>query len=140
MTEQPSAGYLLDSSVLIDVFTRDPVWFEWSSAAIATAWRTSAVFINPIIFAEVSSTFADLDDCERHLPPSLLRRAPLPYSAGFLAARAFVAYRRRGGAKTSPLPDFYIGAHAVVQNLTLVTRDASRFGTYFPTLRVIAPQ
>jgi predicted nucleic acid-binding protein len=135
-----SSGFLLDSSVLIDVFTRDAVWFDWSSAAIARAWRTSAVFINPIIFAEVSASFADLDDCEQHLPPTLLRRAPLPYPAGFLAAKAFVAYRRRGGLKTSPLPDFYIGAHAVVQNLTLVTRDAARFRTYFPTLRVVAPQ
>jgi predicted nucleic acid-binding protein len=134
-----SAGFLLDANVLIDVITRDPRWYDWSARALTDAARQSAVWINPLIYAEVSTTFTDLADLDAVLPPTIVKRAALPYPAAFLAGKAFLAYRRNGGARRSPLPDFYIGAHAVVQGLTLVTRDARRYRSYFPTLRVVAP-
>jgi hypothetical protein len=136
----PTAGYLIDSNVLIDIISRDPAWFEWSMAAIGSAARSSAVYINPPIYAEVSTQFSSIEKLDRVLPGSVLRRARLPYGAAFLAAKAFVAYRRGGGSLRSPMPDFYIGAHAVVQNLTLVTRDVQRYRNYFPTLRLISPK
>jgi predicted nucleic acid-binding protein len=101
--------------------------------------RNGTVSINPLIYAEVSTSFSDIRSLDAALPETLVRRIILPYGAAFLAARAFLAYRRRGGDRRSPLPDFYIGAHAVVQNLTLITRDARRYRTYFPTLSLISP-
>ena len=135
-----TSGYLIDANVLIDIITEDAVWYDWSAGAMRSAARSSAVYINPLIYAEVSTQFSSIARLDRVLPNSILRRAQLPYSAGFLAAKAFVAYRRRGGTLRSPMPDFYIGAHAVVQNLTLVTRDVRRYRNYFPTLRLIAPE
>lgn len=141
MTERtPRSGYLIDSNVIIDIVTRDATWHEWSNAALGSALRTSAVYINPLIYAEVSTQFPDIDQLDLALPSSLIRRATLPYEAAFLAAKAFVAYRRRGGDRRSPLPDFYIGAHAVVRNLTLVTRDVQRYRRCFPTLQLISPE
>jgi predicted nucleic acid-binding protein len=125
--------------VLLDVITHDPEWHSWSAQALATALRHGAVNINPLIYAEVSTLFADITELDTVLAEPPLRRLPLPFSAGFLAAKAFKAYRRGGGERGAPLPDFYIGAHAVVQNLTLVTRDVRRYRTYFPTLRLVAP-
>ena len=95
--------------------------------------------INPIIYAEVSVRFARIEELEEALPADLFRREPLPWEAAFLAGKCFLRYRKGGGAKRSPLPDFYIGAHAAVRGATLLTRDASRYRSYFPTLRVIAP-
>ena len=138
MREAPS-GYLVDSNVLLDILTRDATWFEWSASALARAARSSTVRINPLIFAEVSGRLESLDTLETLLPASTLKRAPLPYEAAFLASKAFVAYRRRGGDRRSPMPDFYIGAHAVVHGLTLITRDVRRYRTYFPTLKLISP-
>ena len=141
MPEAPAtSGYLIDANVLIDIITKDVVWYDWSTGAMKSAARISAVYINPLIYAEVSTQFSSIEKLDRVLPSSLLRRAQLPYGAGFLAAKAFVAYRRRGGSLRSPMPDFYIGAHAVVQNLTLVTRDVRRYRNYFPTLRLVAPE
>ena len=97
------------------------------------------ILINPIIYAELAPAFATQSDLDRWLDPSIFQRLPLPYSAGWMAARAFVAYRRAGGARNSPLPDFYIGAHAAVEGLTLATRDAPRYRTYFPTVVLITP-
>jgi predicted nucleic acid-binding protein len=134
-----ATGFLVDSNVLIDIITRDSDWYHWSVSTLARAARTSAVSINPLIFAEVVPTFSRIDELDSLLPNSILRRAPLPYSAAFLAAKAFAKYRSKGGQKRSPLPDFYIGAHAVVHNLTLITRDDRRYRSYFPTLRLIAP-
>ncbi|HEY5319965.1 MAG TPA: type II toxin-antitoxin system VapC family toxin [Galbitalea sp.] len=134
-----SSGYLLDSNVLLDIVTRDRVWFEWSAARVSEAMRNGTVSINPLIYAEVSASFSDIRSLDAALPETLVRRSILPYGAAFLAARAFLVYRRRGGERRSPLPDFYIGAHAVVQNLTLITRDARRYRTYFPTLSLISP-
>jgi predicted nucleic acid-binding protein len=133
------AGTLIDSSVLLDVSTQDPVWFDWSASALAAAVRAGPVMVNPIIYAEVSVGFDRIEDLEDALPAEIFRREPLPFAAGFLAGKAYRDYRRRGGARTSPLPDFFIGAHAAIGALDLLTRDAGRYRSYFPTVRVISP-
>ena len=132
-------GTLVDSSVLLDISTNDPVWFDWSSGALAAAVRGGPVLVNPIIYAEVSVGYDRIEDLDDALPAEIFRREPLPYVAGFLAGKAYRDYRRRGGARTSPLPDFFIGAHAAISDLSLLTRDAGRYRTYFPTVRVISP-
>jgi predicted nucleic acid-binding protein len=137
LLEQPVT--LVDTCVLLDVTTEDPAWFGWSGSALAAAANDGPIVINPIIYAEVSVDFGTVEALEEVLPPTDYRREPLPYEAGFLAGKAFVAYRRRGGVKRSPLPDFYIGAHAAVRRYRLLTRDAKRFRTYFPRLTLIAP-
>lgn len=139
MSSNKAAGYLIDSNVLLDVITEDPVWAEWSTRALADAVRSSVVWINPIVYSEVSLAFDSMDALNAALPADRLHRDALPWSAGFLAARAHRSYRRRGGTRVSTLPDFYIGAHAVVRRLTLVTRDARRYRTAFPSLSLIAP-
>ncbi|MEJ7812068.1 MAG: type II toxin-antitoxin system VapC family toxin [Gemmatimonadaceae bacterium] len=131
---------VVDSNVLLDVLIPDPVWGVWSSAALADAAETSVLVINPIIFAEVSVRFDRIEDLDAALPPSAFLREALPWDAAFLAGKSFVAYRRRGGERRSPMPDFYIGAHAAVRGYTLLTRDARRYRTYFPSLAVIAPE
>ncbi|WP_112241503.1 type II toxin-antitoxin system VapC family toxin [Kribbella monticola] len=130
---------LIDSCTLLDVLTGDPTWGDWSAQAIATAETEGDLVINPLIYAEVSAGYAKVEEVEAALPTSIFRREPLPYDAGFLAAKAFVAYRKRGGAKTAPLPDFYIGAHAAVARYRLITRDTARFRSYFPGLELLAP-
>lgn len=132
-------GTLVDSSVLLDVSTQDPVWLDWSAAALGHAVRSGPVLINPIIYAEVSVGYERVEDLDDALPAEIFRREPLPFVAGFLAGKAYRTYRRRGGARTSPLPDFFIGAHAAVGGFALLTRDAGRYRTYFPSVEVIAP-
>jgi predicted nucleic acid-binding protein len=133
------SGYLVDANVLLDVATADATWMAWSGGQLAAAAGRGAVFVNPIIYAELAPAFATAADLDRWLDPGVDRRAALPYAAGWLAAQAFVTYRRSGGVRTSPLPDFYIGAHAEVERLTLITRDAARYRTYFPNVMLIAP-
>jgi predicted nucleic acid-binding protein len=130
---------LVDSNVLLDIATRDPRWLDWSSRALEAAAEGSTLAINPLIYAEVSIGFARVEDLEAALPATLYAREPLPYEAAFLAGKAFLAYRRRGGPRAAPLPDFYIGAHAAIRGFRLLTRDASRYQTYFPTVELIAP-
>jgi predicted nucleic acid-binding protein len=130
---------LVDSSVLLDVLTDDPRWAPWSSDALARCADESELVINPIIYAEVSLSFERIEEMEAALPADFLRREDLPWEAAFLAGRAFVAYRRRGGARAAPLPDFYIGAHAAVRGHRLLTRDPDRARTYFPTIQLITP-
>jgi predicted nucleic acid-binding protein len=130
---------LVDSNVIIDVLTKDRSWQAWSEAALSDAVDRDEVAINPIIYAEVAAGFGTMDDLDRRLGADVFRRLALPYEAGFVASRAFVEYRRRGGARTSPLPDFYIGAHAAVSGLWLLTRDARRYAGYFPKVRLISP-
>ncbi|MGD0106044.1 MAG: type II toxin-antitoxin system VapC family toxin [Rhodopila sp.] len=130
---------LVDSNVIIDVLTEDPTWREWSEAALADAADREEIAINPIIYAEIASGFATMADLDDHLGVDAFRRLTLPYEAGFVADRAFVEYRRRGGVRTSPLPDCYIGAHAAVEGLALLTRDARRYAGYFPKVRLISP-
>ncbi len=133
-------GTLVDSNVLLDAFTEDPRWLHWSTDALEAAAETGPLYINPIIYAEVSVRFSRVEDLDDALPPADFRRADLPWAAAFLAAKVFVAYRRGGGDRSSPLPDFFIGAHAAVADVALLTRDAARYRTYFPTVRLIAPE
>ena len=132
-------GVLVDSNVLLDVLTEDPVWFNWSAEQLAMMAESFALIINPIIYSEVSVGFATIEELEECLPVDVFVRQPLPWEAGFLAGKCFLAYRGSGGVRHSPLPDFYIGAHAAVAGLTLLTRDVSRYQTYFPKLKLIAP-
>src|SRR5258707_8236480 len=131
---------VVDSSVILDIVTEDPAWSQWSADALAMALDYGVVVINPIVYAEVSVGFDRIEDLDDAVPAEEFRREALPYEAGFLAGKAFLAYRRRGGQKSSPLPDFYIGAHAAVRGYRLLTRDAANYRTYFPTVTLIAPQ
>ncbi|MQA86201.1 MAG: PIN domain-containing protein [Streptosporangiales bacterium] len=133
------APTLVDSCVLLDVVLEDPTWMGWSARVLADVADQGPVLINPIVYAEVAAAYASVEEVDEFLPPSEYLRDPLPFRAGFLAAKAFVRYRRVGGQKRSPLPDFYIGAHAAVSGYRLLTRDARRFRTYFPKLTLIAP-
>lgn len=134
-----SGTTLIDSNVLLDVLTDDPAWSERSGLAIARAADSGLVAINPIVYAEVSAGFERIEDLDHSLPPDTFERLPLPWAAGFLAGRCFVRYRRRGGERRSPLPDFYIGAHAAIEGLSLLTRDVRRYRSYFPQLEVVTP-
>ncbi|HVD90847.1 MAG TPA: type II toxin-antitoxin system VapC family toxin [Vicinamibacterales bacterium] len=130
---------LVDSNVLFDVLQEDEEWLDWSASMLAQAAERGALAINPIIYAEVCAGYDTIEELDRVMPLEFYRREPLPWAAGFLASRAFLSYRRRGGARRSPLPDFYIGAHAAVAGHTLLTRDPTRYRRYFPKLRIIAP-
>lgn len=130
---------LVDSNVLLDIVTDDPTWSAWSSNALAEALDNGRVVVNPIVYAEVSVGFELIENLDDALPATQFAREPLPYAAGFLAGKAFLAYRRRGGSRSTPLPDFYIGAHAAVAGYRLLTRDAQRYRTYFTGLDVLAP-
>jgi predicted nucleic acid-binding protein len=130
---------LVDSNVLLDIATEDRTWYEWSARMLARAANEGPLAINAIIYAEVSIGFGSIEDLDDALPPAVFAREPLPYEAGFLAGKAFVAYRRRGGARSVPLPDFYIGAHAAINNYRMLTRDARRYRTYFPTVQLLTP-
>ncbi len=132
-------GTLVDSNVILDVLTDDVEWGEWSSAMLAEAAGTGTLSINPVIYAEVSIRFERIEDLDDALPADYYRRLPLPFEAAFLAGQCFIMYRRRGGSRRSPRPDFYIGARAAIAGLTLLTRDAKRYRTYFPSLQIIAP-
>jgi predicted nucleic acid-binding protein len=129
---------LVDSNILLDLFIEDDKWFEWSAAMLEQTSARGRLVINPIIYAELSVRFDSVEDLEEELPDDLMRRA-VPWDAAFLAGKCFERYRRSGGTRTAPLPDFFIGAHAAVEDLTLLTRDPRRFRTYFPRLRIIAP-
>lgn len=145
MANEPSlhavrpTAVLVDTCVLLDILTDNPTWSEWSATTVAAARDDGDLVINPIIYAEVSAGFERIEDVDAALPVTDFRREPLPYQAGFLAARAFVDYRRRGGARSSPLPDFYIGAHAAVSRYRVITRDTARFRTYFPGIELLTP-
>lgn len=130
---------LVDSNVLLDVATDDPAWADWSASALEKAANDATLVINPLIYAEISIRFRRIEDLEAAVPPDLFRREPLPFEAAFLAGKAFLRYRRQGGSRTSTLPDFYIGAHAAVAGMRLLTRDATRYRTYFPTVELISP-
>ena len=133
------SGLLFDTNVLLDIATTDPIWLPWSENQFRAAAVQGPILINPIIYAELAPAFASAADLDRWLDPQVFQRLILPYPAGWLAAQAFVRYRRAGGAKTSSLPDFYIGAHAAIEERTLVTRDAAHYRTYFPNVLLIAP-
>jgi predicted nucleic acid-binding protein len=130
---------LIDSNILLDIVTEDKRWFPWSSQTLANYAETHTLVINPIIFAEVSIGFDRIEDVNEVLPQTFFRRDPLPWEAAFLAGKCFLAYRRRGGRRSSTLPDFFIGAHAAVVGIPLLTRNIARYQTYFPKLKLIAP-
>ncbi len=134
------ATALVDSNVILDVFTEDPHWFPWSSKALGDCFNEGPLVISPIIYAEISVRFSGIEELDAAVPSEIFRRDPLPWEAAFLAGRCFMRYRKLGGSRTSPLPDFYIGAHAAVAGMTLLTRDARRYRTYFPKLKLVAPQ
>jgi predicted nucleic acid-binding protein len=139
MTEvRPTAGTLVDSDVLLDIFTEDPRWLPWSEAHLAEALDRGPTLINPIVYAEISIRFERIEELDDALPEEIEREA-LPWQAAFLAGKCFVEYRRRGGQKRSPLPDFYIGAHAAVTGRVLLTRDPSRYQSFLSRLALIAP-
>jgi predicted nucleic acid-binding protein len=128
---------LVDANVLLDIITEDKRWMSWSAEALGEAAARGDLAINPIVYAEVSLGY----DTIEALDAALLgfTRLALPYEAGFLAARCYLRYRKAGGARRSPLPDFYIGAHAAVEGHELLTRDDARYRGYFPRLRIVAP-
>ena len=130
---------LVDANVLLDILTADPQWAAWSAEQLEQA-LAQGLAINPVIYAEVSAGFRTEAELETALDFPDLERLVLPYAAAFRAGRAFVEYRRRGGHRRSPLPDFFIGAHAEVEGMTLLTRDAARYRSYFPRLELITPE
>ena len=130
---------LVDSNVLLDIVTEDKKWFAWSSQALQRYSENHILVINPIIYAEVSVSFERIEDLEDVLSPDYFRRDQLPWEAGFLTGKCFRDYRRKGGDKRSPLPDFFIGAHALIAEFPLLTRDITRYRTYFPKLHLIGP-
>jgi predicted nucleic acid-binding protein len=132
------AGTVVDSNVLLDLFTDDPRWAEWSEVRLAQAFDRGPTVINPIIYAEISISFERIEELEHALPPEIEREA-LPWEAAFVAGKCFTRYRRRGGERRSPLPDFYIGAHAALTGRALLTRDARRYRSLFPRLQLICP-
>lgn len=129
---------LVDANTLLDILTADPVWSHWSQGALERA-AADGLAINPIIYAELAPAFREEKELALALADWPLQRLPLPYAAAWPAAQAFARYRSRGGTRTSPLPDFYIGAHAEVGGLTLLTRDSVRYRTYFPKVELICP-
>lgn len=135
-----AARTLVDANVIIDVATRHSEWLEWSSAALAEEGNAGVLAINPIILAELAPSFETPEELDRGVPVADFARLPLPWEAAHLAGHRFVRYRRAGGRQRSPLPDFYIGAHAQVEGLRLLTRDATRYRTYFPELDIVAPE
>lgn len=134
------AQVLVDTNVLIDVATEDPRWLAWSSGQLANAMASGRVAVNPVIYAEFSVHYATIEEVEAALSGFDFRRLAIPYEAAFLAGRVFKRYRARGGQRNAPLPDFFVGAHAAVEGLTLLTRDARRYREYFPKLKMIAPR
>ncbi len=138
MTDEPVSGVLVDSDVLLDVFTDDPNWAAWSEARLAEAFDAGQVVINPLVYAEISVAFDRIETLEAALPRQL-DREELPWEGAFLAGKCFTEYRRRGGTRRSPLPDLYVGAHAAITGRALLTRDANRYRTVLPRLAMISP-
>lgn len=130
---------LVDTNVLVDVLQNDPQWAEWSIAQMRAQARLHGLAINPVIYAEMSLSFSTLEALDDVVLTMALEMREIPRPALFLAAKAYAQYRRRGGGKGQVLPDFFIGAHAAVEGWPLLTRDASRFKTYFPTLEIMTP-
>ncbi|MEI9996160.1 MAG: type II toxin-antitoxin system VapC family toxin [Rhizomicrobium sp.] len=129
---------LVDSSILIDVLAVQSVWAAQSDKALRDAANRGLLVINPIIFAEVSVGFPRFEDAHIAIP-GIFAREEIPYEAAFLAGKAYRTYRKNRGEKRSPLPDFFIGAHAAIRGYDLLTRDHARYRTYFPSVRLVAP-
>lgn len=132
-------GTLIDTCILVDLFEENPEWVDWSTDALIVAMARGPLYVNQIVLAELAGGFDRVEDFHDALADPDIERANLPWEAAFLVSRAFREYRRRGGTRTSPMPDFYIGAHAALANLAILTRDPKRFTAYFPTVTVISP-
>lgn len=130
---------MIDSNVILDIVTNDQKWFKWSSETLEALANDHTFVINSIIYAEVSIGYKRIEEVEALLQPDYFIREALPWESCFLAGKCFLSYRKQGGSKTSPLPDFFIGSHALIKGYTLVTRDVSRYKTYFPQLKLITP-
>lgn len=139
LIQPPIVGTLVDSCILIDVLADDPQWADWSIGQLDRCARLAPLIINPLILAEVSPRFERAVDLETALAALPLVREALPWDAAFLAGQAFRVYRQSSGNKTSPMPDFYIGAHALVSGLQLLTHDVARYRSYFPRLAMVTP-
>lgn len=132
-------GILVDSNIILDVFLDDPNWADWSEAILDEYTQRGLLYINSIVYSEISIGFEKIEDLESAILKAGFQMLEVPREALFLAAKAFLKYRKRKGRKNTPLPDFYIGAHAAVLNLGLITRDVSRYRSYFPTVKLISP-
>ena len=133
-------GLLVDSNVILDIFLDDPVWADWSESVLTDCSGRTTLYINNIIYTEVSVGFKNIEELESALHHGGFRMLEMPKEALFLAGKAYLQYKRGKGIKQSPLPDFYIGAQAAVLDMDLLTRDTSRYSTYFPTVRMIGPE
>ncbi len=130
---------LVDTNVILDVIEDDPTWAHWSQAQLDSAALKDDLIINAVIYAELALAFRRIEELEAMLGTAGIRVEPIPREALFLAGKAFLHYRRKGGSKTGVRPDFFIGAHAAVADLALLTRDTARYQTYFPRLKLISP-
>lgn len=130
---------LVDTNVLLDVLTDDPQWYDWSAGQLNACAADAELCINPIVYTEVSVGFERIEELDDALPADVFTRLELPWEAAFLAGKAILQYRRARGERTSPLPDFYIGAHAAIDGMALLTRDAKRYRTCYPKLELICP-
>jgi hypothetical protein len=133
-------GVLVDSNVILDVFVNDPHWADWSESALEELSTSHRLFINPIVYAELSIGFERIEELESALKPTGFILMDIPKEALFLAGKVFLKYKQRHGKRRSPLPDFFIGAHAAVTDLALLTRDVRRYRSYFPSVRLINPK
>ncbi len=132
-------GILIDSNIILDVFLDDPVWADWSESMLEEYSNNSILYINSIVYSEISIGFELIEDLESAVTKAGFQLLEIPKEALFLAGKAYLNYKKRKGIKRTPLPDFFIGAHAAVLNLDLITRDVSRYRTYFPTLKLVTP-
>lgn len=132
-------GSLVDSNVILDLFLDDPLWADWSEAILSERAGRGELYINPVIYTEISIGFQRIEALEKAVKGAGFKMLDLPREALFLAGKVFLTYRRNLGIKLSPLPDFFIGAQAAVLDLALITRDTGRYQTYFPTVRIITP-
>lgn len=130
---------LVDSNIILDIVTEDHLWYKWSSKKLSELSLNNRLIINTVIYSEVSISFERIEELDDILPETFFTREHIPWDAAFLAGKCFLKYRRGGGARRSPLPDFFIGAHASVRNMSLLTRDTGRYGEYFPKLKIISP-
>ena len=132
-------GFLIDSNIVLDVFLNDPKWADWSESKLCEYDQLGTLYINSIIYSEISIGFERIEDLESAIAKAGLQMLEIPREALFLAGKTFLKYKKRKGIKRIPLPDFYIGAHAAVLNLDLIVRDVSRYRSYFPTVKLIHP-
>ena len=133
-------GVLVDSNVILDIFLEDPAWVGWSESMLSDYGATQPLYINPVIYSEVSIGFERIEDVEKAIRGCGFELIQIPREALFLAGKAFLQYKRQKGLKRSPLPDFFVGAHAAVEGLRLMTRDTKRIRFYFPGVELISPE